>query len=123
MKIRIDRVEKVVDVIDKAQARAKVRTIVYTDVLEACDKVTKQLQISKKAMHGVWFQADINAETMPGCYKGIPMSTIIRCEYSNGHWYLVDVYRATTFYRTQAYRVVLTDHAKQAIIARCEYFA
>lgn len=126
MKIRIDNVEKVVAAIDTVQARAQVRTIVYTDVLTACHAVENRLQIPKKAMNYIMFTADINAQSFPNAYGAIartrPMSTVITCEYSNGYWYLMDVRRDYCRRPTKAYAVQLTEAAKTAIIERCEFF-
>lgn len=124
MKIKVvpENMDKINAAIADVQKRARMRTINAKDVFTACKDVSDRLDITKKAMHNVCFTADMNAQTFPGCYRGIPESTIIFCKYLNGFWYLMDVRRDYCRRPTKAYTVQLTEAAKTAIIERCESF-
>lgn len=124
MKIKVvpENMDKINAAIADIQKRARMRTIDAKDVFTACKDVSDRLDITKKAMHNVCFKADMNAQSFPAAYKGIPESTIIFCKYSHGYWYLMDVFRDYCRRPTKAYAVQLTEDAKTAIIERCESF-
>lgn len=116
--IRIDsaHIEKIQAAIDAAQCKARVRTITAEDVARFCNRVSSHLSITKKAMNGVHFTADLNAQLYPNAYHGIPQATFFCAEYRRDCWYLTDVYRGNQYSTRRAAFVVLTDDAKAAIL-------
>lgn len=80
----------------EVQGKAKVRTVDFTDVLEATMKIELRLDIPKKAMHGVSAYCNPHADRFPKAYKYIPVATQFRVEYrATNKWYLTEVYRNT----------------------------
>lgn len=105
-------------VLTETQRRCSARTVTADQVVAKLIDIEDDLKISKKAMDGVTVTMDLNAQSFPSAYKGIPESTIVRARYKSGSWRVTDVYRGNTFRPTVAIRLVLTDAAKQALIDR-----
>ena len=124
MKIKIssDNLETMTKAIEAAQRNAIVRTITAEGVIKAIETVNNKLGISKLALKGVEVTIDINAQTFPKSYNGIPESTIFTAVHNGIDWYLINVRRSRCRSFNSRYVVILTDEAKQAIINRMECF-
>lgn len=108
--------------IDTVQKRVRTRTITVTDIIKKCDEVSRRLDISRKALEGVAFYADINAQSFPGAYNGIPESTHFQAAFMGGKWRLIKVYRYPVSAPTMGTKIQLTDAAKIAVLARITEF-
>ena len=98
MKINIDNannVEKITAAINEAEGRATVRTITFDDILDAVAAIEEKLRriLPKKALAGLKFAVNPNAQTFPAAYNGVPMSTQFILERGSKAWFLVNVYR------------------------------
>lgn len=103
--------------LDEVQKRCSARCISAEQIIDTLYRIQTQLGISKKAMNGIWVDVDINAQTFPGAYKGIPESTRFVAEFKNGTWRLTDVKRERT--RTHGRAIIHhTDASRQAILDR-----
>ena len=122
LKIKLSDTDKINAALDEVQAKSRVRTITVENIEAMCEIVFKRCGISKKAMNGVSFTADWNAQAFPNAYKGIPESTIVSASFVRGEWIITDISRGTTRRPTVAYHVCLTDDAKAAIIQSIESF-
>lgn len=106
------------DAIRAAEGRATARTITPEEVVSALYMITEKLGfLPRKYMEGVAVDIDYHAQDFPHAYKYTPESTHFCAVYKRGSWRVIDIYRATTRRASQAYRVDLTDAAKEAIIA------
>lgn len=105
------------DAIRAAEGRATARTITPEEVVSALDIVERKLDLPKKHLDGVTVDIDYHAQDFPRAYKYTPESTHFCAVYKRGSWRVIDIYRATTRRASQAYKVDLTDAAKEAIIA------
>ena len=122
IKICISNLGKINDLLNEVQKRCKARTIDADDIICMTAEVEKRLGIAKSGLAGVKFSADYNAQAFPSAYKGRPESTIILAEHNGSAWYLINAYRDDTRRPTVAYRVTLTEEAKDRILDRCSCF-
>lgn len=122
MNIKLSNTEQLQAALDEAQKRCRARTVTVKNICAMCDIVQERCGISKKAMDGVSFSADWNAQAFPNAYKGMPESTIVYATFKRGEWVVTDILRSPTRRPTVAYDVTLTDAAKEAIIQSVERF-
>ena len=122
MNIKLSNNEQLNAALNEVQKGCRVRTLLAQDIHYMCKFVFNNCAISKKAMEGVRFSADIFAQTFPNAYKGIPESTIVYAIYKRGEWWITDMRREHTRRPSVAYHVILADSAKEAIIKSKEYF-
>ena len=124
MKIKIckENEAKINAVLNEVQRKCRARTVDMMDIVAMTSDVEKRLGIAKSALKGVSFSADDHAQAFPNAYKGIPESTIVYCTHNGTAWFLTDVKRENTRRPTVAYRVQLTEEAKEKIIDRCTCF-
>ena len=116
MCIKLSDTERLTAALNEVQGRCTARTITVEDICTMCGNVFDHIGITKKAMDGVSFSADYNAQDFPSAYKYIPQSTHISAEYKRGEWRVTNIERWNTRRYSQRYHVYLTDVAKQAII-------
>lgn len=102
------------------QTRCSARTIQPSDIIRALDKIERSWGIPKKYMIGCKVSVDINAQSFPNAYHGIPESTKFTAEYKAGSWRITDIRRGHVRSATNAVLATLTDEAKQAILAKYE---
>lgn len=80
-------------ILQEVQKGARVRTVTFEDVMNACCAINEKWQAPKKHMRHCIVDVSPHAQTFPRCYNGIPVTTIFRLEYKTRGWYLVDVKR------------------------------
>ena len=113
--------EKLMAEIKTAEGRARVRTLDAEDICKAIREVEDRLNgITKKAMKGIVFVYDVNAQTFPNAYKGIPESTLFKAEFDGKEWRIVDIWRGTC--RNKSAHITLTEEAKKAILDKISEF-
>jgi hypothetical protein len=110
--------ERLTAEIEKAEGRARERTIDAEDVCRAIIEVESKLNITKKAMKGVCFTYNQYAQNFPRAYKYTPMSTHFKAEFNGTEWKITDIYRDIC--TNKSAHIQLTDEAKQAIIESVE---
>ncbi len=114
--------ERVENLIREAEGRATTRTISFEDILNDIKVIERTLGITKKRMTGIRVEVDHHAQNFPRAYKYRAESTqYVICRKANG-WDLVSAERLYTHREGHAYKVELTDDAKQAIIERMSDF-
>ena len=113
--------EKIEQSIKAAEGRATARTIDYSHIEHFIKRIEKRLNIPKKSMRGIVARVDYWADDFPKAYKHTPYSTHFIIEKVATGWALVDVSRERTRRATQECILSLTEEAKKAIIASCEY--
>ena len=118
MKINITNEAKLAEAINKAQKRAKTRTIEAKDVRAAVEKIEKELRIPKKSMVGIQAEIDANAQDFPKAYKYSPESTVVDVERTASGWVVIDIRRDKTHGKYKEILLSLTDDAKAALAER-----
>lgn len=112
MKINITSIEKLTKALDKAQDRAKARTITAQDIVDTLNGIS----VPKSRLNGTKVFWD-GAEHFPNAYKYIPMSTHWTADNINGKWYVTDIFRATCPNRkTSQGEITFSDSAKEWIL-------
>ena len=110
--------------IRKAEGRARVRRITPETIVATCEKVQSYLGIAKSHLVGVKIYADVHAHSFANAYMGIPESTKFEAVYTHGGWALTGVYRGSCGTGvSRAVKIYLTDEARNAVVARCEYMS
>ena len=120
--IRIDKRDSLQACLDDVQKRARVRIITVDDIVDTCTDVFRHVGISKKALSGSTFTADVNAQKFSSAYKGIPESTVFSAVYKGNTWYITSIERGRTFSPSCMVRMNLTNDAKTAVLRRMETF-
>ena len=86
--------ERIEQAIKEAEGRAKERTIIYKDIVDAIKAIEKKFSFAtKKSMDGLKVMVDMNAQTYPKAYKYQPQATFFGIRYSKGSWRLICVER------------------------------
>lgn len=104
--------------LNEVQKRSRARTITMNDIQSMLNKMESYLDIPKKHLEGVKFEADWNAQNFPRAYKYSPDSTIVEGIYSKGKWRITNIYRYTTHREGHMLDIELTDEAKEALVDR-----
>lgn len=108
--------------IEKAEGRATARTITAEDMISACKKVERKLDIHKVDLIGVEVSVDLNAETLPHAYKWRAESTQFGAVYKKGGWELISVQRDYLRPNGHEFHVRLTEQAEKAVLKRNSCF-
>lgn len=116
MKINIENTAKLEAAIRAAEGKAYARTITAQDVQAACRTAFAHFGITKKALNHCKISVDLNAQSFPNAYRGIPESTIFDAIFSNGKWYITDIRRGRTRSPRNRFWAELTEAAQQEII-------
>lgn len=120
MKNIIINIEKLPEMLENAQRRAKVRTITVQDIEKALAEITAKLEpltTSTDAVH-TWVKVDIQAQHFPSAYRGRPESTWFMATYTAKGWRVDKVYRNETLNRSGSNVVLhLSDAAKDNMIS------
>lgn len=111
---------KIQTVLDDVQKRARVRLVYYEDIINACNYIKRNFNITKKALSGCIFSVDIHASTFSRKYKGTPETTIFQLKVENSKWYLIDCMRSECG-PTRIKTIVLSDTARDAILKQYMY--
>ena len=98
MKIDAYNVEKINDEIEKVQARAQVRLIDASDVVNEIKWIENKLKdlLYKKDWVGLIFDVDVHAQHFPGAYRGTPESTAFRVMRTKSGWFVISIFRTIT---------------------------
>ena len=99
MKININNVDKITATIEAVESRSTARTIEDASQINACiNDIENRLStiLPKTFWKGITARVDLNAQSFPNCYNGIPMSTIIRLERCSSGWFMTGIYRGET---------------------------
>lgn len=107
-------IEKLNNWIQEAQGRATVRLLDSADVFNWLHRIESRLNITKKAMQGVYIHCDPNAQDFPRAYKYTPESTQFDAYYKNGTWRIVRIGRGIC--EKKRLQVELSASAKEAIL-------
>lgn len=95
MKLNITNTEQLSAAIDSIQKHSKVRTISASDVQGAVKQIEEKLSVllPKKDWCGISVRVDMNAQTFPGSYRGIPESTVFTVERFPSGWFITSLLR------------------------------
>ena len=95
MKIKVTDKEKLQKELDAAQAKARVRTVDYRDIIEAVEKAEERLSqiLFKKDWIDLEVHCDPNSQKFPGAYKGRPESTHFTIKRCSSGWFVVKIDR------------------------------
>ena len=118
VQINAKNLDRIREMIKKAEGRATARTISAEDIVRFANGYTKTLGISKKALAGTVVVADLNAQHFPNAYKYTPESTQFGLKATSSGWSLMWVERKVCKAPTLAYVATFTEAAKEAILAR-----
>ena len=113
-----EKLQPLTDALDVVQAKARVRTITARNIVIELRDITDTLDIPKKAMDDITACVDINAQSFPSAYHGVPESTQFKAVYKAGSWRVVDITRRQTCSTTQRVHIWHTDASKAALINR-----
>lgn len=94
--MKISNESKIKAMLCEANARAKVRTCEYSDLVCALGELDNRLAIfTKSAREGLIVDVDVNAQVFPSSYRYTPQSTIATCEFQKGQWRMLEARRTT----------------------------
>ena len=98
MKINIKNTEKLAEAIASAEVRCSARTISAKDIQKEAAHIETKLSkiLAKKDWPGIKFTIDLNAQSFPGKYRGIPESTKFTLERFSSGWFVTAIYRGRT---------------------------
>lgn len=109
--------------IDEAEGRSSMRCLTYVDIENAIARIENRLNIPRKAMEGLRYSVDVNAQTFPSAYKYRAESTHMVIEYSKGQWRLMSVSRDTTRRQGHEFACInMPEETRNAIISRMVTF-
>lgn len=120
IKIAEENINRIAEILNEVQKRSRVRCVTPQEIIDTCNNVFRELNITKKALEGCMFTADLNAQDFPSAYKYTPESTLFTAVYKRGSWYLSSVRRDTTRRASQKVKMMLTDSAKTALLSKYE---
>lgn len=106
------------EAVNDAQTRCAARKVSAQMIVESLCDLERYLGISKSAMDGISVTLDLNAQSFPNAYKGIPESTIVSARYKSGAWRITDISRSQTHSPASAIRIEHTDASRAALIER-----
>ena len=117
-KINVANETKITAEINRAQNRASVRIIDYSDIMDIVEEIEKKLELllPKTAWVGVNIHVDLHAQSFPGAYKYSPESTQFIVARGSSDWFIIGLGRAYTCTPTNRMRVVFTDIQKEKMI-------
>lgn len=117
MKINLNKHDSIQAELDRVQKLAMVRTINLTELLAAVERIEVKLShiLHKKDWKGARVTVDLNAQSFPNAYKGIPESTVFQIEKFASGWYLIAMRRERT--RSRNFYLNLMQEQKDAIAA------
>lgn len=120
LKIRIsaDNLSALNAAISAAEGRATARTISASDVLDTVEEIEKTLDVPKKALIGVSFDADLNAQHFPSAYKYTPESTHFTAMRFPSGWFLTSVERWICRAPSNRILITHTNASREALIKR-----
>jgi hypothetical protein len=94
--MKVTDTEKVKNVLDSVQKGLVVRKIDIEDIPAAVDEIEEKLKklMPKKYWTGIKVFIDLNAQSFPNSYNGVPMSTQIMLVRNTKDWIVKDIFRA-----------------------------
>ena len=96
IKITRDNTDKLEQVLNNKQGRARVRRVEVTDVLEAAERAEQvliRLGLPVKMRPGASLLLNLHAQNFARAYNGVPMTTYIHLTRRAAGWYLDGVSR------------------------------
>ena len=111
-------IEKITAAIKEAEGRASARTVTAEEIIKVAKRITRNLDITKKAMVGIRAYVDPNAQDFPSAYKYTPESTQFGMIYTSSGWAMTSISRCKTKGSRHAVALILTEEAKAAVIDR-----
>lgn len=115
--VKIENLDKINELIKKAEGKSRVRTITYTNIKEVCDMIEKKYSnyMSKKTMKDMIAYVDLYAQSFPNTYKGLPMSTQFEVIKTDRGWNIIDISRKEVRTRNEIL-LQFTENQKNCII-------
>ena len=116
MKINLTKTEEVKKALQEIQKLSRVRVVEVEQITAAVKEIEEKIKVVPKTHRsGVIAIIDINAQTFPKSYNGLPESTIIQIEFFASGWFITNIFRGRC--EVKKYRLFLNDRAKEDIIA------
>ena len=120
MKINVNNIEKLTEVINVVEERAKVRTVLPSNVAyyigAELEKVLFNKGLPKKEWKGLRFKFNPNAQDFPRAYKYNPEATVVTVERFASGWFVVNVSRDYCSNKRWEMLGKLNDSQEQAIL-------
>lgn len=113
---------KISAVLNEIQAKCKVRTVDFYDIIHTIESVEKKISIPKCRLDGTTIIIDIHSDDFPSAYKYIPMSTKFSADNRNGKWYITKIWRGKCSRYSQRVLCNLSDGAKIEILKNFQSF-
>lgn len=108
--------------LDKANYLARTRTVDIDDVYGAVTVLEKKFEdCTKKSMEGLTVNVDLNSQSFPNAYRGVPMSTHFTLVYEKRSWRFVRAERSRCG-EFRRYDVALTNAMRAELLKRFESF-
>ena len=109
--------------LDKANHLARTRTVDLDDVYRAIIAIEQKFDFcAKKSMEGLKVRVDMNSQSFPNRYRGVPMSTVFTVAYEKRSWRFVSAERSRCG-EYDRYVVSLTDAMKDEIVRQFVEFS
>ena len=122
MLIKNENAGKIMEIIKKAEGKARERTITYIEIFTDIARIEKKLGIKKKDMVGIKAVVDHHAQNFPNAYKYNAQSTFFEVVRKKNGWDLVRVYRDYTRREGKEFCLYLTEDAENAILEKHKCF-
>jgi len=118
MKINVENVKKVNEVLKTANGKASCRTLEYTDIISMIEKIEKKLKtlLHKKDWRGLTIDCDYNAQNFKSGYYFTPYSTQITLLRGTTSWFIIDCERSDCKPESKKFILYLTDTQKVQLV-------
>ena len=120
MKINVNNIEKLTEVINTVEERAKVRTVLPSNVAYYIENQLEQSLsdkgLPKKDWKGLKFTFNPNADRFPRAYRYEPEATLVNIERFASGWFVTKVWRGYCTSRRWEMRGKLSESQEQAIL-------
>lgn len=112
---------KLSEAIEKAECKARIRTISAKEVCEAIAKIEDRLlHITKKSLTDTTFGYDCNSQSFPHAYRYTPYSTLFRARFDGKEWRIIYIGRDVCNKKTAS--ISLSDTAREAVLNKITDF-
>lgn len=108
--------------LDVANHLARTRTVDINEVYDAVAVLERKFEdCTKKSMEGLTVNVDLNSQSFPNAYRGVPMSTQFTLVYEKRSWRFVRAERSRCG-EFKRYDVTLTNAMREELLKRFESF-
>lgn len=108
--------------LDKANHLARTRTVDIDEVYSAVAVLERKFgDCTKKSMEGLTVNVDLNSQSFPNAYRGVPMSTYFTLVYEKRSWRFVRAERSRCG-EFKRYDVTLTSAMREELLKAFESF-